>query len=1165
MRLPILPFMWLVVAMIFWSGGRSVSAADGEIDFNRDIRPILSNNCFQCHGPDEAERKGGTDGLRLDTFTGATVDLGGYQALSPGQPEQSEMISRLVSTDPDLVMPPRSSGKKVTPEEIQIVRRWIQQGANYAQHWSYVIPVRPELPQVQRSDWPRNPIDRFILARLEQVDQAPAEEADRSALARRVALDLTGLPPTLEELKTLLQDAEPDAYDRFVDRLLQKQSFGEHWARMWLDLARYADSAGYADDPARSIWLYRDYVIRSFNENKPFDQFTIEQIAGDLLPHPTPEQLIATAFHRNTLTNSEGGTNDEEFRNVAIVDRVNTTFSVWMGTTMACAQCHTHKFDPITQSEYFSVFAILNNTADADRRDEAPLFSQYQPVELEQKSTLEKRLLAEEQALQNLSPEVAAAMEAWDSESSQNLVWQPLHPSRVQTDSGSAVTLNDGLVAVAGGADQDLYTVTVPVSAGTLQALQLEVLPDAALPEKGPGYAQGNFVITQISARLLPPARQPLQGRFIRISLPGENKLLSLAEVQVFQGDKNLALAGAASQISTDYAGNAELAIDGSTNGDYFQGKSVTHTALGNDPWWELDLLSEQQIDHLRIWNRTDGGTGIRLVHFQVEVLDAERNPVWKKVIEAAPQPEIELDPTGGIEIQFAAATADYSQAGFPAENVLAARDGKNSSTDSGKRGWAIAGGQGAPHTLTLLAEKPMVLKAGWNLQVEIQQKSNFEKHTLGRFRLAMTESDQAAQLAKIPPPILAILQTPREARSATQTQALREHFVQQTPLLAAQRTQIENLQKQIAKIQPATVPICKELPAGKRRETHVQLRGNYLELGQKVEPGIPVAFSKIPDGFAADRLGLAHWLVSPENPLTARVIANRYWEQVFGIGLVSTSEDFGSQGDVPSHPELLDWLATELVRLNWDTKALLKLIVTSSTYRQSSRVTPESNQADPDNRLLARGPRFRLSAEMIRDQALFLAGLLSDKAYGPPVRPPQPRTGLNAAFGGAVDWATSTGEDRYRRGIYTSWRRSNPYPSMATFDAPNREVCTVRRVRTNTPLQALVTLNDPVFIEAAQSLARRVLREGGQTTEDRATFLLQLCLARAPHAIERAKLVELHAEALAHYTTHETAAQEMATVPLGEPPSGMEITELATWTVLANVVLNLDEVLMKR
>jgi hypothetical protein len=800
-----LPFSRRVPAVALAAGLLApVLHAAGAPDFQREIRPILSNICFKCHGPDADERKGGKDGsggLRLDTEEGARAALDDGAAIVPGHPEKSALVARIKTSDQDDLMPPPKSGRKLSPKEIALLEAWVKGGGKYERHWSYEKPRRPALPEVKAKSWVRNGVDAFILARLEKEGLAPQPEADRLALARRAALDITGLPPTPEEADTFAQDKAPDAYERYVDRLLASPAYGEHWARQWLDLARYADSAGYADDPGRTIWAYRDWVIRAFNANRPFDQFTIEQIAGDLLPGATDDQLIATAFHRNTMTNNEGGTNDEEFRNAAVVDRANTTMSVWMGTSFACAQCHTHKYDPITQAEYFQVFAILNNTQDADRKDESPVLAYYADEQKPQRAQWEAEIAALEAKLKAAPPAPAAP-------------------------------------------------------------------PDGAAPA------------------------------------PADDR-----------------------------------------------------------------KADEQRIAAVR---------------------------------------------------------------------------------------------------------------------------------------------------------------------------------------------------KQLAGMKKITVPIMRDLDAGKRRKTKVQLRGNYLSLGEDVTEGVPAIFHPLPVGAPPNRLTLARWLVDDANPLTARVTVNRFWESIFGTGIVRTSEEFGAQGELPSHPELLDWLATELVREKWDLKKFLRLLVTSAAYRQSSKVTPELTERDPDNRLLARGPRFRLSAEMVRDQALAASGLLSRKMHGPPVRPPQPNLGLSAAFGRGLDWKDSTGEDARRRAVYTEWRRTAPYPSLVTFDAPNREVCTLRRNQSNTPLQALVTLNDPVFLEAAQALARRMIAGSG-TAAEKAARGFRFCVTRPPTAQETARLVALHAEALAYFQKAPDKAAEFATKPIGAVPVGADVPDLAAWTAVANVLLNMDETLMKR
>ena len=950
----------IVFGFLMLLAPRRASAAE-PVDFNRDIRSILSNNCFQCHGPDEEELHGG---LRLDSREAATGESDSGIAIVPGEPDESLLIERILAEDEYERMPPADSGKKLTAAEKELLTRWVREGAPYAKHWSYVKPARPPLPDVKNKDWVKNEIDHFILARLESEGLSPQGDADRYALIRRVSLDLTGLPPAWEEVQQFVNDKSPDAYEQLVDRLLAKKAYGEHWTRMWLDLSRYADSAGYADDPPRTIWMFRDAVIRAVNENKPFDQLTKEFIAADLLENPTDEQLLLTAFHRNTLTNNEGGTSDEEFRNVAVVDRVNTTMAVWMGTTIDCCQCHTHKYDPITQDEYYQLFAFFNSTEDADRRDESPNLTILSPEQQQQKAKLQ----AEIESLQKVVAEKLAAASA-------------------------------------------------------------DAIPQA----------------TAVSG--------PLKTKFIRVENPGQNVFLHLAELQAFAGEKNVATDGTASQISTGYDGPAKFAIDGKTDGNY-QAKSVSHTGDGNDPWWEVELKEPTVLDRVVLWNRTDNGLHTRLKNFRVISLDKDRKPIWVRTTAESPNPQIEFQlPASGEKL-----------------------------TDADKS------------------------------------------------EIARYVSGGGAGEAELP-----------------------------------EQKRIAQLEKQIASIKGVPTPIMRELPENRRRKTHVHIRGSFLNKGKEVHVGTPAVFHDLPQAEGTpNRLHLAQWLVDDDNPLTPRVTVNRYWAEIFGSGIVQTTEEFGSQGELPSHPELLDWLAVELVESGWDIKHLLKLMVTSAAYRQSSRVTPDAYERDPDNRLLARGPRFQLTAEMIRDQALAVSGLLSDKMYGPPVRPPQPSRGLRAAFGGGTDWKTSEGEDRYRRGLYTTWRRSNPYPSMAEFGAPNREVCTLRRPRTNTPLQPLVTMNDDVYVEAAQALARRMAQAEGDAS-DKARHGFHLCLSREPSERELAVFTKLYQSALDTYSTNKDIAARFAAGPLAPPPSDMDIAELAAWTIVGTTLLNLDEMFLKR
>jgi Protein of unknown function (DUF1553)/Protein of unknown function (DUF1549)/Planctomycete cytochrome C len=826
--------MILIPAIAFIGIGTGPNDADAgaaprAIDFSREVRPILANYCFPCHGPDDKARKAS---LRLDVPEGAIAELpSGGRAIVPGKADESDALERLTSVDVDTVMPPPRLGKKPTAQDVEILRRWIAQGARYATHWAYVPPVRHLPPAVSDPSWPNGPIDHFIMARLDREGLRPSSPADRRALLRRVSLDLTGLPPLPDEVDRFASDASPDAYDRAVDAILARSTYGERWAAVWLDLARYGDSSGYIHDPPRTIWRWRDWLIRAMNENVPYDRFTTEMLAGDLLPGAALESAIATGFHRNTTTNTEGGANSEEYRFASVVDRVNTTMQVWMGTTFGCAQCHNHKYDPFSQKEYYRVFAIFNNTADANSEE-----------------------------------------------------------------------------------------------------------PSLEVPRIGREAEFG-----ALSGRLAEAKRR----------LEEETK-------------------------------------------------------------------------------RVDSG-----------------RPEWEKTVDRS----------------------------------------------------------------------------------------------------------------RLPKEVAEVVALAAEKRSGPQADALSAYHRSTSAGWADRDAEVKRLRAELDLVATTTLVMKESAP----RPTHVAIRGEYQNRGEPVTPGIPAALHQAHPGTKLDRLGLARWVVDPANPLAARVAVNRLWQEIFGIGIVETSEEFGTQGEPPSHPELLDWLATEYIRLGWDTKRLLKEIVTSSTYRQSSRVDDELARRDPYNRLLARGPRLRLPAEALRDQALAVSGLLSAKMYGPPVHPFQPVNGLAAAFGPSTDWETSRGEDAHRRAVYTKWRRNLPYPSMIAFDVPERAVCSMRRVRTNTPIQALVTLNDPVFVEAAQALGRRILQDGGASVESRVGFAFRVVLSRPPSEAESRRLVSLYRSARASLAIDPARAGVLATRPIGALPTGIDAVDAAAWTVVGNVLLNLDETLARR
>ena len=1137
-------------------------AADQPVDFNREIRPILAKKCFACHGPDEEHRQAG---LRLDLQDGATKELeSGTAAIVAGQSGKSELIRRIGSADETERMPPAETGITLTAYQIDLLRRWIDQGASFAPHWSFVKPVRPAVPALDAAEPAASAIDHFVRQKLTAAGLKPAPQADRYALIRRLSLDLRGLPPTPDEAEAFVADPSPDCVERLTDRYLADPAYGERWARMWLDLARYADSRGYGSDPLRpNIWRYRDWVIDAFNANQPFDQFTLDQLAGDLLPNATLEQKVATAFHRNTMTNTEGGTDDEEFRVAAVKDRVDTTMQAWMGVTMGCAKCHNHKYDPISQREYYSFFAIFNQTADSDKGDDAPFISAPTPEYNERVRLIDEQIATVRQKLEAPTPELAAEQTRWEETLAVKATWQPLVPAELTSAGGATLKAqDDGSVLVSGeNPNQDTFTIAAKTDLAGITALRLETIPDPSLPGGAAGRSPGgDFRLTRFSATTQDAnsTDTAATGRFVRIELPGDQKPLSLAEVQVFEGAENVALKGTAKQSSVAFEGPAKLAIDGNTNGHYFDAKSTTHTAAEANPWWEVDLGGDRRIERISIWNRTDGGDAIgsRLAGYKVIILDGERKVVWQQSPPDFPKPNTDLAASGVTSIAFAEALADFSADGLAIASVI-------KTPADPKAGWGVGAQRDKPHWAAFVAAAPVAAKGSTLLKIKLEFQGPEPQRALGRFRLSATTDAGVLNRLKVPGEILAIVDTPAANRSSDQQAKLAAHYRTLSPALKPLRDQIAALEK--SKPPMPTVPVFQQLAADQQRKTFIQIKGNFLTKGEEVSAALPAAWHPLEESVPRDRLGVARWLVHPDNPLTARVMVNRVWAQLFGMGIVETEEDFGIQGEQPSHPELLDWLAIEFQQpLAWDVKALLRRIVASDTYRQSSRVTPESLANDPRNRLLSRGPRFRLEAEMVRDQALAVSGLLSQKLRGPSVYPPQPAGLWQAAFNGERTWTTSSGEDKYRRGLYTFWRRTIPYPSMTTFDATSREICSMRRIRTNTPLQAFVTMNDPVYVEASQALARRILAEGGASPAERAAFGLRLCLIRPPSNERIQSLVALYESELAHYKADPAAATQIATQPLGPLPDGIDPAEAAAWTVVANVLLNMDGVLMR-
>ncbi len=1140
---------------------QQVDGAGAKVDFVRDIRPILSRHCLACHGPDSEHREAG---LRLDTPDGATAKLAsGARAVVPGDVDESDLVFRITEEDDTVRMPPKKSGDQLRPDEIDKLTRWVAQGAVYAEHWAFVPPKDVQRRSNLDSKWARNAVDDWIEGPLARAGLVPSPEADRAALIRRLSLDLRGLPATMEEIQSFEHDDHSNAYERLVDRYLAEPGFGERWARVWLDLARYADSAGLGSDPLRpNMWRYRDWVIDAFNRNLPYNQFVVEQLAGDLLPNASLEQRVATAFHRNTMTNTEGGTDDEEFRVAAVKDRVDTTGQVFMGLTFGCAKCHNHKYDPLSNKEYYQMYAFFNQTADNDQPTESPTLpapTAEQAVEL---ARVEAKIAGLRRSMNQSNPELDAAQATWEAELGSAVAWTSLHPRQVKGENGTAYLVDDAGVVRAIGPNpaEEVISASSVVDLSRVTALRLESVPDPASPSRGAGRADdGNFVLSRIRLQTEPAGEAPSApvGRYVRIELPGEQKLLSLAEVEVYSNGMLAAAGGEgeARQSSVDYGGVAARAVDGNKNGNFFEANSVTHTRVQNDPWWELKLSQSKPIDRIVVWNRTDGKLEGRLKGFRVSVLDDARKLVWQSERLEAPQPSLEVSTLGRREVPLGQAFADFSQSGFSVEQALNSPLNPNT-------GWAIAPRFREPHQAIFTTAQPLELERATRLIVQLEHKYTRPGFTLGQFRVAVTSDPNVTRRAALPPDVLAIIDTPDADRNDEQRQALKRHYRSISPLLQPMRDAIAGLEK--SKPKPPPLPVMEELAAEKQRATRILVKGNFLDPGDVVSARVPQGFHPMAENAPLNRLGLARWIVDERNALTSRVAVNRVWAQLFGVGLVETEEDFGTQGEVPSHPELLDELSLWFQDSGWDMKALVRRLVTSATYRQSTRVSDDRLAVDPRNRLLSRMPRVRLEAEMVRDQALALSGLLRRKIGGPSVYPPQPDGLWQAAFNGERTWATSMGDDRWRRGIYTFWRRTVPYPSMATFDAPSRETCTPKRVRTNTPLQAFVTLNDPVFVEAAQALARRIAREGGETNAAKAAFGLELCLGRAATVEQVQVLVRLYNTELARFQTDTDAARALATDPLGPLPEGYDAADLAAWTSVANVLLNLDGVLTK-
>jgi len=1029
---------------------RFLSAAPGEatakpVDFDREIRPILADNCFACHGPDDKQRMAN---LRLDTKDGL------FAVVAAGKSPESKLYQRISAPEKAKRMPPPFAERFPNQQQVELIRRWIDEGAKWETHWAYAPPKRAELPAVQNKAWLRNPIDNFILAKLEIEGLKPSLEADKATLLRRVTFDLTGLPPTPAELDAFVRDRSPQAYEKVVDRLLASQQYGERMAMQWMDLARYADTHGYHIDSHREMWHWRDWVIDAFNRNMPFDEFTIEQLAGDLLPYPTLAQRVATGFNRNHMINFEGGAIPEEYQNEYVVDRVEATSVVWLGMTMGCARCHDHKFDPIKQKDFYRFYAFFNTISekglDGRRGNAQPIVQVPSPEQSREVARVNQEICAREEAIPK-DRELDAMQAKWEKTALGSLPDAP----------------RDGLLA------------------------HYEL--DGNLVDSSGHYHQGRIVKGDLGYGTGPVGRQA--------EFDGQTRV-EFGDVGGFERNQPVSISFWFSP------------------GDR-QEMTILQKRDTDGRGWEA--FREESIVAPRL--RRASRLSFRLIHHWPE--DA---------IEVRTREPIVEDEDHAISITYDGSSVRFYVDGKPKEIEIVRN--------------ALAG--------SISSTAP--LSTGENFQGSLDDLRIYSRV------LAPNEVEELA----IHQPARAVVMILPKKRAKSQKEALRDYFLTYAAPGELLKTYAELKEllreKEDLDWNVPNAMVMQEMDVP--RESAILGRGDYRNRGEVVTPGVPAVLPAFGKDLPVNRLGLAKWLVDPANPLTARVAVNRYWQLHFGTGIVKTAEDFGSQGEPPSHPLLLDWLATEFLRTNWDVKAMQRLMVTSAAYRQSSHVTPELQERDPENRLLARGPRMRLPAEMVRDNALAVSGLLVEKVGGASVMPYQPK-GLweETAYGDVYTAQTYTqghGDDLYRRSMYTFWKRTSPPPALITFDSPDREKCTARRAVTNTPLQALVLLNDPTYIEAARVLAEKMIREGGTDPGRRIRYAFRLAMARDPNPKELQVLRELERTEAAEYRRNKDAAGKLVGVGEAKADAKLDAGELAAWTMVASTILNLDETITR-
>ncbi len=1056
-------------------GSGSLLAAASPVEFNRDIRPIFSDRCYTCHGPDQANRK---SKLRLDIEAGAKADLGGRFGIVPGDPSKSEVIRRVTADDTHRMPPAYAGLPKLTDREIDLLTRWTQQGAAWQKHWSFIPPVRPNLPSVSERTWPRNPIDYFVMARLDREGLKPSPEADRRALIRRVTLDLTGLPPSPKDVEAFVDNTAPDAYERVVDRLLASPRYGERMAMPWLNAARYADTNGYQTDGERSMWRWRDWVIDAFNRNMPFDRFTVDQIAGDMLPNATLQQTLATGFNRNHRGNGEGGIIPEEYAVEYVVDRVEATSTVWLGVTLGCARCHNHKYDPFTQKEFYQFFAYFNNVPErgkAFKYGNSPPAIPAPTAEQETRlATVDQNLAIARRHLTEAEPEISKLQHKWEKSLARDpsLDWA--------TDRHVAVHL-----PLAGDLRGEFHN-DLPKSE-----------KDADLMENGPPAVQA-------------PPSAPIEALWKDGSAEYVNG--RTGQAGVFDGGRYIEIGNIA-----DFG-----FYDSFTLAAWIYPTSATGAIVSR---------AQDQVD--------GGGLGLYLKDGHVQANLVQR---WlDDGARAESEATVELNRWSHVVLSYdgsrlASGIAVYLN-GQPLKLKINLDD-LNQSFGI-KQPLRLGAGLGPQNRFHGMIEELRIYRAALN-PTDVATLS--EPHSIG-------------ELARIAP----------QQRTPTQAAKLRTCFLE---LNAPSRLQLAR--KEILDLQDSRRGLLETFPtvmvmqeSAVPRDTHILVRGAYDRPGDKVSPGVPAVLPPLLAGAPNNRLGLARWLTDPSNPLPARVAMNRFWQMYFGTGLVKTVEDFGSQGEWPIHLDLLDWLATEFIHTDWDVKAMQKTIVMSATYRQASKVTPELWQRDPENRLLARGPRYRLGAETLRDQALAVSGLLVDKVGGPSVKPYQP-PGLWKELTGGEDYRPDVGEALHRRSLYTFWKRTSPPPTMMNFDAAGRETCVVREQRTNTPLQSLDLMNDVTYLEAARSLAERMIREGGSTPAERIAYAFELATSRPPTSHESRILLSGYKYNLDIFQGDRSAAAKYISVGDRPVDPKLDAGEAAAYMNVASVILNLDVTVSK-